>query len=69
MGEILLIGFLMDLLKGILAFAGAWGILYLADKANGIDLRDQLDNMTTGQGAYYGLRWLAVAYILGAIFL
>ena len=70
MGEILLIGFLMDLLKGGVAIAAIWGILRLADKAMGLDFNNKIQNLDSiGFGIYSGSRWIAMAYLIGAAFL
>lgn len=71
MFEVLAAGFVMDILKGAVAFASAWLFLYLADKANGTDVRNLLknDSMSIPQSIFYGSRWLAVSLILYGIFL
>lgn len=70
MGEILLVGFLMDLLKGVISVAAIWGILRLADKAMGLDFNDKVKNLDSiGFGIYSGLRWVAISYLIAAAFL
>ena len=68
--SVVFLGFLINIVKGMIALGAAWGFLRLADWSMGIDFNSKINNLDgLGFAIFAGARWLAIAIILHVIFL